>query len=193
MWPADRTLPKPVLDYTFYLWSQTFITNTKNCCFRFRDDKDGGKYLPCITVCPFKSFKTRQFHYKGDDYLQNTFTKEDIFEQRTLDSLSNTTIYDVKESLTFFLGICFTICHKLKGGISENTIYGCLYFKKSMNIKIYFHVPGEEFWLNGYIRFPSNKVSIDLMTNNSEQISSVLVALSEYQERLTKQFLIRLH
>jgi hypothetical protein len=62
-----------------------------------------------------------------------------------------------------------------------------------MNIKIYFHVPGEEFWLNGYIRFPSNKVSIDLMTNNSEQISSVLVALSEYQERLTKQFLIRLH
>ncbi len=157
--------------------------------FRFRDDMGTGKYLPCITVCPFQSFKTREFHYKSNDYLKNTYTKEDIFDKKTLTALSNTTLFDVKESPTLYLGICFTICHKLKFGIYEDDGNYGLFFKKKMNLKMYFHVPGEEFWLNGYVRFPSNKVSIELKTNNSDGISSAIVNLSEYQERYSLNFL----
>ena len=84
--------------------------------------------------------------------------------------------YKIRETLNIVAGRCHTICNLRK------------YFKKigpsfllkiNLNLVIFVHMEGDEFWLNGLSDFPINIASTGLDTSNKSGITSALMSLSE--------------
>ena len=73
-----------------------------------QDEKD----LPCLTLCPWKVFKKRGFHFKFDDFNQNVFEKAEIFAEQPGEFFFNTSFYTIEEIHNAFIGRCFMVCHR---------------------------------------------------------------------------------
>jgi hypothetical protein len=52
---------------------------------RFTDGNDVHKLLPCFTVYPMESFKTKGFYYSRKQLQENAFSAADVFDKATRD------------------------------------------------------------------------------------------------------------
>ena len=82
-----------------------FVTGTK-----FLVSEDGVKLMPCFSFCPLPGFKTGGFHYSKEDFKQNSFTLEDIFDSETVAKLTNKSEFSITKAESVQIGICHTIC-----------------------------------------------------------------------------------
>jgi hypothetical protein len=79
----------------------------------FRDEKITKKSIPSYTICPWQVYRNNGFYYKQSDFLNNTFTLEDIFHNSSLSNLNNESLYEVKTVKSYFYGVCYTISKKV--------------------------------------------------------------------------------
>jgi len=78
---------------------------------RFRLDNATARPLHCFTIHEFSAFKTRGFYYTDEMIRANSFKMEEIFGDKSLQMLRNSTsMLTVKEHYSIFFGTCFTIC-----------------------------------------------------------------------------------
>ena len=74
---------------------------------RFNDQGLTSKELPCFTVCPWRGFKTKGFHFDHNDFMNSTFVQNDLIE--ITPGLSSE-CFDVTTIKSIILGRCYTIC-----------------------------------------------------------------------------------
>ena len=65
-----------------------------------KDEKD----LPCFTLCPWKAFRNRGFHFKLEEFHKNVYNQSEIF------FALNYSLCTVEEIHNIFLGRCFMVC-----------------------------------------------------------------------------------
>ena len=66
--------------------------------YRFRSEGEDRAKLPCVTVRPMAAYKFHGFYFDQKLYDNNTFRREDIFINSTVEKLKNSTIYTTKVS-----------------------------------------------------------------------------------------------
>ena len=67
--------------------------------------------LPCITLCPLPGFRNLyDFAVDIASYLNDTFGKEDIFQQEMLERLNDSTKWISQEIFTTIMGRCWMTC-----------------------------------------------------------------------------------
>jgi hypothetical protein len=86
----------------------------------FSNDKITEKFLPSFTFCPWPVYKKKGFYYKEKDFIENTFSIEDIFHNWTLPNLRNRTLYNITEVQSLLYGRCYTISKQVLIGLCEN-------------------------------------------------------------------------
>ncbi len=90
------------------------------------------KFLPCLTVCPWQTFKTRGFYYNRKTLVQETFEKEEIFADIKGFSVFNKSEYSLEEIQSVFLGRCYTVC-PVRPSRRNYGFY--IFLKNSMDLK----------------------------------------------------------
>ena len=90
------------------------------------------KLLPCITACPWQAFKRRGFYYNRKTLVQETFEKDEIFDDFKGCSGVDTSEYSVEEIHSIFLGRCYMVCPVSPSGINSGLH---ITFKNSMDLK----------------------------------------------------------
>ena len=153
-----------------------FVTGTK-----FLVSEEGVKLMPCFSFCPLPGFKTGGFHYSKEDFKQNSFTLEDIFDSETVASLTNKSEYSITKTESVQIGICHTICPMKTFKPFE---YLPLYICINVDINIYVHSKGSDIWFI-YMAFALETPLIRLDSHNSEGIIAADLMLAE-----TKTFLM---
>ena len=121
-------------------------------------------------------FKNKGRFYTEKEFIDQTFSLSDFFLPKTISMLKDSKDYKIKETLNIVAGRCHTICnlHKYYKKIGPSFL-----LKTNLNLLIFAHMEGDEFWLNGLSDFPINIAYIGLDTSNKSGISSALVSLSE--------------
>ena len=71
------------------------------------------KYLPCITVCPWKAFKNKGFYYNFQDFLNNTFEQIELIPN-IASGIYNITSFHIEAISSIYLGRCYMMCYLLK-------------------------------------------------------------------------------
>ena len=100
-WGSFIYLTKDVWDKFSHKFTSTGV--------RFSDVGLTSKELPCFTLCPWKSFKEKGFHYENTDFMNSTFDQQELI---ILDN--GTTDFSVYPIKSIFLGRCYMICSSLK-------------------------------------------------------------------------------
>ena len=77
---------------------------------RFEPQNKLKKTLPCATACPSKGFRTRGFFYKEEDFLRNTFNRDDIFYDAPSFGIFNRSAFLIEEVKSSYLGRCYMVC-----------------------------------------------------------------------------------
>ena len=90
------------------------------------------KPLPCLTACPWSPFRKRGFYFKQDDFIKQTYEKEEIFFDIPFVDLYNKSLFSIEEIPSIFQGRCYMVCHlkPLPIMIPFN-----IFFQKYMDIK----------------------------------------------------------
>ena len=78
------------------------------------------KLLPCLTFCPLSAFKKQGFYFDNDNFIENTFEKEDLFYNIT--QISDNSSYHLEEIRGISIGRCYMLCY-LKEVIELGRIY----------------------------------------------------------------------
>jgi hypothetical protein len=115
---------------------------------------------------------------------ENTFQLEDIFQNETLQLITNKTNFFIKEFHTLFLGTCYTICTLTYVGAKEEVKY---YFQYQNDIRIVAHLIGEEFWLFAWFMFPSEVGNVILSFKEDNEIVAGSVAIKKTETVLLNQ------
>ena len=101
-----------------------------------RDDKVNSKLLPCLTFCPWHTFKKKGFFYNRGMLNQNTFQINDIFVDDTVKRITNSSKFWIKDVASFILGRCVTVCYlEAMGFIGGFT----LELRKNWDVVIFIH------------------------------------------------------
>ena len=90
---------------------QKYYDGMTNMGSRFDDQEGAKKNLPCITFCPFSAFKKRGLFFKHDDFVLQTYEKEELFYNFNESNLSNKSLYLVEEVRGIFIGRCYMVCY----------------------------------------------------------------------------------
>ena len=91
------------------VWEK-FTKKMTNMGVRFNDDKLVEKNFPCITVCPWNSFKTHGFHYGNDSFYKQTYDKDEILYIRNVSNPTDTSSYYIEELKGVLIGRCYMVC-----------------------------------------------------------------------------------
>ena len=67
------------------------------------------KILPCVTICPWRPFKSLGFHFNADNFSRSTFEKKEIFFNSSKYNAINTIFYTLEEIRSIFFGRCYKI------------------------------------------------------------------------------------
>ena len=62
-----------------------------------------------ITICPAPAYKSNAPFLSPFEYLENKFTWEETFHQKTLENLKNDSLFKIKRTYAAYYGLCFTI------------------------------------------------------------------------------------
>ena len=99
---------------------------------RFKVENVKEKQLPCLTACPWNAYRERGLFFKKDDFMRQTFEKEEIFYNASFVDLYNESLYYIEEISSIHLGRCYMVCH-LKP--LPRMIQSEIYFWKHRDIK----------------------------------------------------------
>ena len=70
------------------------------------------KVLPCITACPWESFKRRGFYFNSSKFMKETFDLEEVFILKGFGyDYTNGSLYSFDEIKSMYLGRCYMSCH----------------------------------------------------------------------------------
>ena len=95
------------------VWSK-FVSKMTSTGITFQsNEKDGKKFLPSFTFCPWPVYKSKGLHYNPDNFQKNTFNLEEIFDNYSLVDLKNSSLYSVNETWSIQYGRCHTINYKV--------------------------------------------------------------------------------
>ena len=95
--------------------------------------------LPTLTFCFEEPFKSRGYHYKEEDFVQNTFKLSDIFGPKSLEDFKNPTV-KVKEVRSELFGLCYSVTC-----ITSQTLL--IELTRNKNFKVFINEPEDEFWI----------------------------------------------
>jgi hypothetical protein len=98
----------------FYLmidvWDK-FNNQMTNMGVRFTGEDVKEKLLPCLTACPWNAFRKRGFFFEQDDFIKQTYKREEIFFDVPFVDLYNISLFSIKEIHSIFQGRCYMVCH----------------------------------------------------------------------------------
>ena len=81
---------------------------------RFIEFSDSLKLLPCMTVCPWSAFKNPGFFYNTTEFLDNTFTMDDVFDDFSKVLSNNKSFPEFETIPSIYLGRCYMVCNTVK-------------------------------------------------------------------------------
>ena len=81
---------------------------------RFIEYNEALKLLPCMTVCPWSAFKNPGFFYNTNDFLNNTFAMEDVFDDFSKVISNNESVPEFETIPSIYLGRCYMVCNTVK-------------------------------------------------------------------------------
>jgi hypothetical protein len=90
------------------------------------------KLLPCLTACPWQAFKKSGFYYNRKSLVQETYGKDEIFDDFKGCSDVDSSEYSIEEIHSIFLGRCYMVCPVSPSGINSGLN---IIFKNSMDLK----------------------------------------------------------
>ena len=92
--------------------------------------------MPLITVCVHEGMKRPGIFIHEEEYMENSFSREDIFAYT----------YDVNISDTpsMVYGMCYTMEYKKPVDLMNVMV---VYLNTSMDYMVYIHEHGDEFWI----------------------------------------------
>ena len=90
---------------------QKYYDGMTNIGSRFDDQDEGKKSLPCVTFCPYSSFKKKGLFFKHEDFIQQTYEKEELFYNFHKSKLANKSLYQIEEVRGVFNGRCYMACY----------------------------------------------------------------------------------
>ena len=118
-------------------------------------------------------------HFFGKkSYNENAYQLEELFSPKTVSDLKNSSLFKLSETMSIYLGRCFTICPVQKYG---KKIGPALELKTDFDFKTFIHVAGFEFWLNGIMEFPYEIPFTVLNVNNAEDIIVAFLSVAEIE------------
>ena len=136
------------------------------------------KKLPCLTVCPAPGFKVKGFFYQENSSLENSFSFEDVFAEKTILDLKNDSLFSISRPCSQYLGCCFTICHLIPYGAKNGPV---LFLKTITDLKFFIHKKGSEFWFMGFNEFPYDIPFGMIETSNTKGIAGYMLSIWEYK------------
>ena len=128
--------------------------------------------------CILLGFKVKGFFYGEKAMLENSFSWEDIFGEKTIHNLRNNSVYSSTRSCSQHLGCCFTICNLILYAANLGPI---LFFQKKYDLKIYVHKKGVEFWFSGLIDSPNEIPFETIEVSNTKGITGSLLSIRQYE------------
>ena len=81
---------------------------------------------------------------------------DEIFDDDTIKSFDNTSLFYFREVIAPYLGKCYTACPLMSFDLSDYIVIG---LKSDWNYKFYMHAKGEEIWLGGSGGIPTAAVA----------------------------------
>ena len=111
-------------------------------------------------------------------YNENAYQLEELFSPNTVSILKNSSLVQLIETKSIYIGRCFTICTIIKFGKKFGPT---LELKKDFDFKAFIHVAGFEFWLNGVTEYPLEIPSTVLDVNNSENVIAAFLSVAEIE------------
>jgi hypothetical protein len=128
--------------------------------------------FPCFTIRTLDPFKKRGFFYTTKDYVEQSYSLIDIFDDETIQNLKNSSLFHYKEQQTLFHGYIIVICPVKKVGLKDRFYFS---LKKNISYEIYVFPRGEELWF-GLARFPTY---VSVITIETDKMQSADLAISE--------------
>jgi hypothetical protein len=141
--------------------------------------KEAMKNLPCFTIRPLPSFKTNRFHFTIKDYVENSFTLEDIFENGNLKDMRKKSL-SIEEHRSINYGRIFVLCFNDPKSAFDNT--DIILKNLSYDIDVYIYSKGSEFWFT-ILEPPEWLNPVRVNTQNNDGIISATVTFSEIQTK----------
>ena len=81
------------------------------------------KPLPCITLCPWSSFKKQGFFFNTEEFVQQTFEIYELLSNSsTLGNVFNSSNFLLEEIRSPNLGRCYMICNLVKISTRESVL-----------------------------------------------------------------------
>ena len=121
-------------------------------------------------------FKQGGFFIDEKTYNENSYKLEELFHPRTFRHLQNLTIFQTKETDSLILGRCHTICSLTKWSKKFGPV---LNIKPEINVKVFVHGNGNEFWLNGIMEAPFDIPFVIIDVTNTKEIVAAIMFLAE--------------
>ena len=145
---------------------------------RVRNSREGKKLLPCLTICPVQGFKVKGFFHGETAMLENSFSWEDVFAEKTIHKVRNNTLYSTTRPCSQFLGCCFTLCNLI---LYEAKLGPILLFKTNVDLKVFVHNKGIEFWFSGFSDSPNGIPFVIIEANNKKGMTGSLLSILVYE------------
>ena len=145
---------------------------------KYKYDSDQRKELPCLTLCPENGLKKKGSFYSQKEIDENSYNLTEIFDPRTWEEDKGF----FENSITFqdnlLLGRCFTICNTLEWDKRNGP---SVYLKRDIDVKVFIHKGGDDFWLNGASNIPPTIVALNIEVNNQKGMAGASISLVEIE------------
>ena len=145
---------------------------------KYRYDADQRKELPCLTICPQSAMKEAGKFYCQKNVDEKSYNHSEIFDPSTWDEDNGFSEKSITYQDNLFLGRCFTICNNKKWAKKQGPN---IYFKLDMDVKIFIHKRGEEFWLNGALYVPATITTTNIEISNQKGMQVASISLLEIE------------
>ena len=103
-----------------------FVSKMTSTGVTFRSDNDsknGKKFLPSFTVCPWPVYRTKGLHFRPEDFKKNTFDLEEILtNENNLTNFKNDSMFSIIETWSVHYGRCYTLNYKVNKNIVLQTL-----------------------------------------------------------------------
>jgi hypothetical protein len=175
-----------MMTFENYVIGQSSVTeeNSKPRFFlgiHFRQNEEPNKMFPCFTIRTLDPFKKRGFFYTNKDYVEQSYSLKDIFDDETILNLKNSSLFHYKEQHTLYHGNIIVICPIPKVGLKDRFYFN---LKKNISYEIYVFPRGEELWF-GLARFPTY---VSVITIETDKMQAGDLAISEREtQQLSKK------
>jgi hypothetical protein len=120
--------------------------------------------------------KRSGFFIDEKTYNENSYKLEELFSPRTAARLQNQAIFQTKETDSLFLGRCYTICSLKNWSKKFGPVLGV---KPEVDVKVFVHGNGNEFWLNGLMEVPFDIPFVIVDVTNAKEVVAAVLSLAE--------------